>query len=254
MGKTPDWLLKKVKASVGTQPAKELKLSSKQIARARILEGRLTTIAHDIWVQHFTSTILGLNAKYLTNRDIDISFLNAISEDDDFTRYNHILRTHLLYELPVLQNVPLTSLLDIRAKEHDSFLLYRNAINEVVKQYISGRRSLSGREAKEIYEDVVYPKLCELNAKVNSIRRSLVKKSVRDVSITSSIVTVGLFSGLLPLELLIGLGGIKITKDVLDSIVQSIQTPQEVRNDNFYFLWKLSKKVGIHSLGYPDVA
>lgn len=245
-GQLPPPFSAKVERTSNAILAKGLKLSKSEIAKAGVVRhGALDLIARDIWMQHLLSRVSGMNLKYLTNRDIDISFLEAITKDEDFKRYNDVLRSRLISELPMLQGVPLALLLDIRRKEHDAFLLYRDGINEVIRTYISQRRALSELDAREIYGDIVQPKLNQLNARVKSIKRSLWRKPVQNISITAGILTVGLCSNILTPELgvIVGaLGGSQSLKSLVESIVEASRTPEEIRNDSFYFLWKLSKK------------
>ncbi len=134
---------------------KGIQLTRREIGEAGIVENSLQGIANDIWMQYFMSRVSGMNLKYLTYRDIDISFLQATTKDNDFKKYNNILKSRLIYELPILNGIPLDSLLDIRRKEHDAFLLYRDGINEIINNYISQRKSLSDVDAREVYEDIV---------------------------------------------------------------------------------------------------
>lgn len=240
----PPPLKAKVKSTLDTILAKGVELSKDEIAKAGIVKRLLYVIARDIWLQYVKTRMAGLNLKYLTNRDIDISFLEAVTKDEDFKKYNDVLRSHLMYELPILQGVPLDSLLDIREKEHDAFLVYRDGINEVVRTYISQRKAFSPLDAKEVYRDVVQPKLNQLNASVNSIKRARWKKATRDIIIAGSMLTVGLCSNVLApgwATVVFSLGGLQALKSV-QSIMEARQTPEEIRNDNFYFLWKLTGK------------
>jgi hypothetical protein len=53
-----------------------------------------------------------------------------------------------------------------------------------------------------------------------------------------------MYSGILPLEMkaiVAGFGGLKAAKDVGELLWRSITTPDEIRSDNFYYLWKVSK-------------
>lgn len=241
----PRSLLARLKSTPNGSVAKGLQLSKSEIAKAGFVQDSLRVIAIDIWMQYLMSRVSGMNLKYLTNRDIDISFLEAVTKDEDFKRYNNVLRNHLIYELPILQDVPLTAMLDIRRNEYDAFLTYRDGMNKVIKEYISQRKKLSSLEAREIHEDIVQPKLNELNARVKSIKRSLLRKPALDITIAVGILTIGLYSNLLTPEagkIVAALGGIPALKSLIQSIVEAAQTPQEIRNDSFYFLWKLSKK------------
>jgi len=222
-----------------------IELSKNEIWKADIIQGSLHIIARDIWTQYLMSQAAGLNVKYLTNRDIDVSFLEAITRDKHYKKYNETLKRHLIYELPIFQDIPLASVLDIRQKEYDAFLMYRDGINKVVREYISQHKDLHSFEAKEIYEDIIQPKLRELNRRVQSIKRSLWEKPAKTVAITAGILTIGLYSGIITPEagpIVATAGGIPAVKSIIESIIEASRTPREIRNDNFYFLWKLSRR------------
>ena len=236
------WLLKKVNSARRRTKAQEIRLSKKELKRAGIIEDELRKVTMDILLQHFCSRFL--NAKYLTDRDIDVQLLDSLTYDDDFKAYNEVARSRLLYELPVLDDVPLDFLLAVRKNEHEAFLVYRNTISQVIREYLSQRRHISDQDAQQIYEDIIYPRLCELNAKVTSIKSSAWNAFKRDIAITSTVAVLGMYSGILPLEMkaiVAGLGGLNAAKDTLKLLGRSITTPDEIRSDNFYYLWKVSK-------------
>lgn len=237
------WLLKKANSAHGRANAQEIELSKKDLKKTGIIEKGLKDVADDILLQHFCSRFV--SAKYLTDRDLDVQLLDSLTYDDDFKAYNEVLRNRILYDLPLLDSVPLDYLLEIRSKEYDAFLVYRNTISHVISEYLAQRKPISNRVGQQIYEDNIYPKLCELNAKVNAIKSSAMRAFKRDIVITSTVAILGMYSGLLPIEtqaMIAGLGGLKTAKDALQLLSRSITTPDEIRSDNFYFLWKLSKK------------
>ncbi len=239
------WLLKKANSAHGRISARDIKLSKKELKRTGIIERGLKEVADDILFQHFCSRFV--SAKYLTDRDVDVQLLDSLTYDDDFKAYNEVLRNRIIYNLPLLDSVPLNYLLEVRRKEHDAFLVYRNTISHIISEYLAQRKPISSREGQQIYEDIIYPKLCELNAKVNSIKSSAMRAFKRDIAITSTVAILGMYSGLLPIEtqaIVAGLGGLKAARDALQLLSRSITTPDEIRSDNFYFLWKLSKKQG----------
>ena len=185
-----------------------------------------------------------LNLRYLTDRTIEKTFLEVTTEDD-FRVYNQVLGNNLAYELPIFQGVSLSTLLEVRQKEHDAFITYRDSIDEIVKKYVSQRVSLSLNDIKEIYADLIRPQLHSLDIKAKTIRNSLLKKAAKNAVITTGVLTFGLCSSILPTgmePILYALGFYKAV-EVIDSIVDAKQTPGEIRNNNLYFLWKLSKKI-----------
>lgn len=239
----PDWLLAKMKPAANSKPPAEYKLSKANIRKIGVVDERLDRIGCDIYAQHLASRTI--DTKYLTNRSIDIAFLRSVTEDEDFARYNDVLGKYLMYELPMLPNVHLPYLLDLRRHEHDAFLVYRNSINQIVRTYVKDRKTLSASDAKAIYEDLVYPQLCRLNTKVETIRRSLREKAKEEILVTAGVLSFGLFSGLLPPDLkgvFAAIGGFKIATDLLTTVLRASRTPHEIRNDNFYFLWRLAAK------------
>lgn len=239
------WLLKKVKLAIEQQEENDLILSTKELFRLGLLQRQVETRVHDVFFQQFCSKILGLNAKYITDRDADILVMNTLNEDEEFQHYSEVLQNKLLYELPILQRVPLKMLLEVRAKDHDAFLTYRNTIKHIINEYIAKRKPISTNEAQQIYEDLIHPKLCELNSKINSIKSTARKKLARDAIIITSTMGIGLYTGFIPEQIraiTAGFSSIPVIKDIANLACQSIGIPQEIRSDNFYYLWKLSKK------------
>jgi len=244
--KIPSWVKQKIKCGIAHEKnLKAIKLTKKEILRTGFIQSELHTALQDILLQKIYSLMLGLNAKYLTDRDADFLILNSMTEDTDFLSYNDILTNTLLYEIPIIHNVPIEYLLKIRNEDYDAFLNFRNSITHIIKTYIVQRKPISRHDAKQVYEDEIYPKVCELNNKVNSIRSLAVKKMVKDLIISASIITIGLFSGIFPAgikEVLTGMGLLKPGKDLSDSVFNVIHADSEIRNENLYFLWKIKKQ------------
>jgi len=221
---------------------KEINITKTELKKSGIIKGQLDYFANDILLQNVCSKLL--SAKYLTDRDVDIQLLDSLTYDSDFKSYNHVLRNKLLYELPILDNATLDFLLEVRENEPEAFLTYRNTISQIIKEYLSQRTHISDQDAQQIYEDIIYPRLCELNAKVKSIKSGALNTFKREITITATIAALGMYSGLLPIEtkaLVASLGGLTALKSAGELLWRSVTTPDEIRNDNFYYLWKVSR-------------
>jgi len=234
----PPILLEKL----ANQPSlKKHRLSASEILRAHVNRKLLRAIAMDVSCLKFYCS--NANLKYLTDRAIDIPFLQAATKEDNLLKYNEVLSTQLMFEMPFFSDIPLSSLLKIRANEYDAFIAYRETINHLVNQYITQGRKLSPKIAKQIYSDIIKPNVSELDKRISSIRKSAILRSLVDVAVSVSSLTFGLYGNYLspPFQAaLISLGlleGINTAK----SLPKIIKTPPEIRNDNFYFLLKLSK-------------
>jgi hypothetical protein len=236
--KLPPILLKKV---VNKPSLKEYRLSSSEILRGHVNRKLLKTIAMDVSCLKFYCS--QSNLKYLTDRTIDISFLQATTEEDNFLKYNEILSSQLIFEMPVFSNIPLSSLLKIRANEYDAFISYRETINDLVNEYMAQGHKLSAKIAEQIYSDSIQPKVRRLNKRISSIRQSAILRSLTGVALSTSSLIFGLYGNYLPPTLQAALISLGVTSAV--NTVKSFPTitkiPAEIRNDNLYFYWKLSK-------------
>jgi len=220
----------------------EFQLSPYEILRGHVNTNLLKTIANDVSCLQFHRS--NSNLKYLTDRTIDVSLLQATTEEEHLSKYNEILSNQLIFEMPVFQNISINSLLQIRLNEYDAFTSYRDTINDVISEYISQNKDISSSVAKQIYSDLIHPKLITLDKKIVSIRKSSIMKSLAHVVISTGSLTFGLCSGVISPVLqaaLISLGLVEAV-NTFKSLPGAIKTPDEIRNNNLYFLWKLSKK------------
>lgn len=234
----PPILLKKV---VNKPSLKEYQLSSSEIFRGHVNRKLLKTIALDVSCLKFHCS--DSNLKYLTDRTIDISLLQATTEEDNFLKYNEVLSSQLIFEMPIFSNISLSSLLEIRANEYDAFISYRETINDLVNEYIAQGHQLSPKIAKQIYSDIIQPKVSRLDERISKIRASAILRSLAKVALSTSSLIFGLYGNYIPPEIrpfLISYGLFEAASTA-KSLPNIISTPAEIRNDNLYFLWKLSK-------------
>jgi hypothetical protein len=237
--KLPPILLRKV---LNNPSSKQYQLSSFEILRGHINTGLLQAIATDVsCLKLFCSNS---NLKYLTHRTLDISLLQAITEEDNLSiKYNDVLSSQLMFEMPVFSNIPLSSLLKIRANEYDAFISYRQTINHLLNEYITQGRDLSPMIAKQIYSDIIQPKVLALDKRISTIRRSTILKSLANVAISASSLTFGLCGNSLPSALNSALIAVGLTQALTtaSSLPSVLKTPPDIKNHNLYFVWKLSK-------------
>lgn len=220
----------------------QFSLTKSEILRGHVNTDLIESIARDISLLKFHQE--RFNLKYLTDRSIDVSLLQAINDEKLFKDYNDILASYLAFKLPIFQYAPLDSLLAIRQNEQDSFFSYRTALNQILRQHILQQKTISAEDAKQIYSDVMYPEIKKLNNKVNAIRKSSLTKSLKRLAIATGALTFGLCSNFITPSFqsaLYGLG-LMAVYDSAKSISNAVRPDKEIRNDNFYFLWKVFKK------------
>jgi len=188
------------------------------------------------------------NTSFVTDNRLDINFLDAISQQQ--TEYieerNNVAFKHLTSEVPFLADVAIGDLIKLRDSEQESFILFRQALNEAIDQFVKERNIPRSSIAKAIFQDVVYPHLTMLDKKVKLAKKSLRIKPVRTLGSTMALLSFGLFTGFVPAELkpiasLFGstLGGTQFIKDLL----AINDAENDIKMDKFYFLWKVKNKV-----------
>jgi len=99
-------------------------------------------------------------------------------------------------------------------------------------------------EAKEIYEDIIKPKLVALQTQAKNFRRASLKKGLLKVTASSAIVAIGIYAGILPSDiskLITAIGGFSVARDLAEALGSIGTNPEEVRNHNLYFLLRLGR-------------
>jgi len=140
-------------------------------------------------------------------------------------------------DLPVFDDVPIETLIKIRADEGDSFRRFRDALRMAAQDRLdaTGVRDPS-MVAAEIRRDVIDPELRRIDARLRSVSRSLAKKTASMITVGALSTTCGLLAGVAPgLAVLAGITamcGIAGT-----SASKNIEEREEVALSDFYFLW-----------------
>lgn len=121
------------------------------------------------------------NGEYVTDSAIEADFLYSIYRRDDLGRGVLKLLALMKQQLPLLAELPIRRVLSIRRNERDVFVVYRNAISGVVRQYLKPGAQLTEVEAKEIFSDVILPQLLKLKVEAAARKRSAQRRSLAKV-------------------------------------------------------------------------
>jgi hypothetical protein len=233
------WILNKPPKSLESITSDKLPyhLNSKEIMDSRILSKIIDPLIDDFMYQETCSRIYG--TKYLADSSLQINVSKSVN--DSVTQFtSNALLNAISHIVPAITSQTPEVLLDLREKENEAFLVYRDALNKVFK----ASTSLSESELREMFSDVVKPELNQINAKVKTWEMSL-RESVKERMIFgTATVLIGLYSGLLPPDmgkLIAALGGVNAVSNLLSDYNKTLKESSEARANNFYFLWKLSK-------------
>ena len=203
-------------------------------------------LAKDVAIEQ----VLGLkyDAKYLTNLPGEALVLSRFSSQDEyFAHCRNVLCAELTHVVPLLDDLPIRTILRVRADEHDAFIQYRAALNKIVSDYIKQRKVVGRKEAKEIYSDILLPEVLKLSTEARAVRRSTIKRATMKTLIAAGVIGVGVFGGFLPAQLadvIKAVGGVGLARELGEAFSSIEKNPTQIRNNNFYFLLRLSQEAG----------
>ena len=232
----PRWLQKRI----GTRP---VKLSKKAVDSHRLVLRFFLHIANDALLQSYFGT--AFNARYVTDSEGEAEFFRTLYKHDELALNTATLCARLTHTVPLLQEVPLERIIKLRQEEPAAFENYRSTLTVILKKYAP--KGIGDSEAREIYLDLLKPQLDALEVQAVNARRSQLKRNVLKVAISSALIGVGIYSGILPTQLaklVEAIGGFTIAKDLAETILTAEKNPLEVRNHNLYFLLRLKQDGG----------
>jgi hypothetical protein len=234
--KRPRWAPKKL-TRIGKAPGAVL--TPDEIRKFRVGGTHFAQLARDAVMQQYNG--LKYDAPYLTDSPVEARFLERAYPRDEGAAFLREILTQLRHEVPLLGDVPLRRIIRIRESNYDSFQLYRTALQQVVRDYISGGRPCTSKAARDICADVILPQVRKLRTEASAKRRSAVRKAVAGTIAVSAAIGIGVISGMIPpaLERVFQIGGIALAGKLGDLLGAIERHPAEIRSHNMYFLLRL---------------
>ena len=219
------------------KPTRSLKiLTDRQVRDAHLLDFVIEEILTDIQVQEYYSRKYG--AHYITNRPIDFELLSIVNNDTVQIKSKNVTK-NISHEIPFIKNVPIKNLIELRKKEGEAFQVYRNTIKNLtsdISEYAID---------KQIYFDIIKPELDKIDLTIKNSKKIIWQETYSDFLIHSGYVAVGLTTGLLVPnigQITAAIGGLNFFNKVGKNIQKLISDSENLRNENFYFLWKVKEK------------
>jgi len=194
-------------------------------------------IVSDLMSQQFMARVW--RTRYLSSRRRDLELLNKINAGRERVVSDSLVRA-LEHALPVVFGLKPESMIKLREKEGEAFQVYRDALDKVLKG--AGK---SEAEIREAFNDVVRPEINKLEAAVVSSRKIARSAIGEKIIFGSGLMAVGLLANVIPTGFGAAaswLGGAAFANELLREASKLIREPPEVRQSDFYFLWKLQQR------------
>ena len=217
-------------------------LDKNQTESTGLVQDLFNGIAYDITIQQFYNYTF--RSCYLTDLAGEVRLLEKL--DEDFVPPSVAkLCEQLTHQIPLLETVPIPTIIRLRHEEPDAFVKYRNSVNDIAEQFIRDCKELSESEVRDVVNDKFKRPVQELFADAEAKENRLAKKSAQRAVISTALVSLGVFGGIFPAhvrELIQTLGAFSLVKDAAKAFTTLGETDEDLRKNNFYFLLRLRQE------------
>lgn len=241
--RVPDWYPEELPE--GEDLERGLALDHLQFPSSQSVFKRIyRTIAMDVIAQILFDKHSNGGLGYLTGMPGEIEFLSSVKQERETALRTAAVAERLTHEVPVFSDAPIESIVELRRQQRDAFVLYRSALKEIIRNHLAAGGGISEDDAKQIYGDILAPRLAKLAIEAEATRRLLRRRALVKAAASTAILTVGLIGGVFPAqisELLKAVGGFSIARDIVESVVGVTETAVDVRRSDLYFLLRLGE-------------
>jgi hypothetical protein len=177
---------------------------------------------------------------YITGRDLDLDLIQA-SNKSDVDRRNQALLRAFAHSLPFIERTDIQNLVNVRKAEAEAFGVYRDSLSAALNTASNAKL----KDYPQVFNDEVLPQLHIIDLAIKNSRKLLTRSVATDLGIGAGLVGVGLLSGILPPTMgnvATVVGGYSFVKGLAQHVCQLTSEPLTIRDNKYYFLWKLRKK------------
>ena len=178
-------------------------------------------------------------SSYLINNEFYLNVMQNISKRKSRTVTPSEFISGFSYSVPFINDIDLVQLLELRKKDYESFLVYRDSIRYFLEETNNFNVT---KNIKEVFSDIVNPEINKISLTFKNNKTLLKNKVNRELLISSCLIGLGLFSGLLPNDLgkIVGaLGGCDFLKAIINQKIEGTLESNEIKNNDLYFIWKI---------------
>lgn len=212
-------------------------LSVSEVKEMGVAELYANGILFDVFHQNLFASQYG--ASYLTSRPIDLMLINRANPVKSKVA-NKRVTDYLSHNVPIGIDLELSEVLRLRESERGHFLQYRSAVSKAIDEVKAG----TSNNTKEIFFDVIQPELTRIDLLMSEARRTSKSNLIKDLAAPSAFLGLGLFSGIVSptiAAVATAVGGLHFVDKLAGHAKDLVLTPKEVRQDKFYWLWKVNK-------------
>jgi hypothetical protein len=140
-------------------------------------------------------------------------------------------------ELPVLDNIDVATLLELRASEQEHFDRFRDSLRTAVRSRIEAAPDADTHTiAREVQEDVIEPALNDIRLRLKTAEAALNRKRKLPTAVGALLTGCGVLSG----QPLLVAAGLSTCAPLFSAAARFEDDRREVELSEMYFLWRAS--------------
>jgi hypothetical protein len=242
---TPSFLNEHPRLKSQVERGIAIKLSANSLSKSEVGKRLASDVMESVVFELATSQCL--KTSFLTNRNLDVEFLKDISWNKAAQNADRLIQGNLTALVPFLDSVSTEDLVCLREADEESFLVFRSALKKAVKEQLAdGNVPPRQRDANAIYGDIIQPELAKIEKKLRNAQKTLARHTVNTVAGWTGAISIGVFAGFLTGDVkdaATALGLVKVLATLMQKVGMDSDAEASVREDDFYFLWKVQQAV-----------
>lgn len=214
-------------------------LKRTDLKKLKIVSRRAEEILLDLIQQN--ANVKTLNNNYLFTNNYYPQIVNKINRYNPNVLSPYDIAEGLTHVVPAIENTSLHNLINLRENDFESFLVYRDSIRKLISQTIEINDFSNLSMA---INDIVRPEINKMNLAVKTNKKMLSYKTRKELLISAGIITLGVFSGILPYDIskIIGvIGGCKFAQTIISQAIDISNPQYNIANNDYYFIWKIQQ-------------
>jgi hypothetical protein len=210
----------------------------------------IDSIAFDLGAAHF------FNSSYLSDSDLEIQFIRNLTIDPITRRRAALMQKYLTCIVPFIEFVDAASLIKLRDREEEAFILFRAALAKAVEEYKTAGDTFTEKDAQAVYADIIQPRLATLDAKIHGAKIALSRDGVRKVVGWTGAISIGIYADIFTANPLLEgaavLGAVKVGAELIETIMAKSDSKKTIRKDDLYFLWRVKEMAEASISSHPS--
>lgn len=216
---------------------KRVKLSKNDVEDSGVLYYLLNHIEKNLHSQDYYSSYY--HCHLLTERNFDIELIRLVNNDiyEQHSKESEIFK-NLDHLVPFVDEVPIENLIKLRRNEGEAFAVYRDKLSKILTI-----DNITLKESKQLFYDEIKPEINKMNLVLSNNKKAMWGSIKSNIFLASTYISATLFAGILPAnieKIVASVGGFGFAKNIGQDVLSLLKS-QEIRKNEFYFLWKIQK-------------